>query len=246
MQHWQALGGTLLDVRSYGNDPNAYSDIVVDLLKLEASNQRLQDLTRLLGQKPNFEPRVRQDADFVLLAGQPDQARQLRPLLRFHHAAQLPVYATSQIYDSASNSTQNRDLDGLRFCDMPWMLPTALPTAHPGASLRAEIARLWPERSQRYTRLYALGIDALQVMPNLQGLQNGSFSRHPGVTGDLYLDKERRVHRELAWAQFLNGQPNALPDSGAVQNLAPTNPPQDVTDEYPANYPPPSSPGAAR
>lgn len=246
MQHWQALGGTLLDVRSYGDDQNTYSDSVIGLLKLEASTQRHQELTRLLGQKPNFVPRVRQDADFVLLVGQPEQARQLRPLLRFHHAAQLPVYATSQVYDSASSAAQNRDLDGLRFCDMPWLLPTV----HPGASLRAEIGRLWPERAQRYTRLYALGIDALQVMPNLRGLQDGSFSRHPGVTGDLYLDKDRRLHRELPWAQFLNGQPNALPDSSAPQNSIPAHAqPQDVTDESPAHYnnPPPSSaPGGAR
>lgn len=260
MQHWQLLGGTLLDVRSYGDDQNAYSDSVVDLLKLEASNQRLQELTRLLGQKPDFVPRVRQDADFVLLAGQPDQARQLRALLRFHHAAQLPVYATSQVYDSTSTATQNLDLDGLRFCDMPWILsavlPTALPSVYPGASLRAEIARLWPERAQRYTRLYALGVDALQIMPNLQGLQDGSFSRHPGVTGDLYLDKDRRVHRELAWAQFQNGQPSPLPEA-TPQGLVPDNSQsntqpqtQDITDESPANTtqsPPPSSaPGAAR
>lgn len=245
-QHWQALGGTLLDVRAYGDDPNTYSDSVSGLLKLEAGTQRLQALTRLLGQKPNFVPRVRQDADFVLLSGQPEQARQLRPLLRFHHAAQLPVYATSQVYDSASSAAQNRDLDGLRFCDMPWLLSTA----HPGTQLRAELARLWPERAQRYTRLYALGIDALQVLPNLRGLQDGSFSRHPGVTGDLYLDKDRRLHRELPWAQFLNGQPSALPDSAAQQNSLSTGPPpQDITDESPAHYnnPPPSSPpGGAR
>ncbi|MBI5041960.1 MAG: penicillin-binding protein activator [Gammaproteobacteria bacterium] len=247
-QHWQALGGTLLDVQPYGSDQNTYSDSVIDLLKLNASTQRQQTLTRLLGQKPGFVPRVRQDADFVFLAGAPEQARSLLPLLRFHHAAQLPVYSTSQVYDSTSTATQNRDLDGLRFCDMPWMLPTA----HPGTALRGEIARLWPARAQRYTRLYALGIDALQVLPNLRGLQDGSFSRHPGVTGDLYLDKDRRIHRELQWAQFINGQPSALPESApgaATPSTTPQSPPQDITDEYPASTTqnsPSSAPGAAR
>ncbi|MBI5461146.1 MAG: penicillin-binding protein activator [Gammaproteobacteria bacterium] len=243
-QQWQTLGGTLLDVRTYDDDQSTYSERVVDLLKLDASTQRQQALTRLLGQKPEFVPRVRQDADFVFLAGTPEQARSLLPLLRFHHAAQLPVYATSQVYDSTGTAAQNRDLDGLRFCDMPWMLPTA----HPGAALRGEINRLWPARAQRYTRLYALGIDALHVLPNLQGLQTGSFSRHPGVTGDLYLDKERRVHRELQCAQFVDGQPGALPDT-APQSPPTHSQPQDVTDEYPANaakYPLPSAAGGAR
>ena len=234
VRHWQALGGTLLDVRSYGTDQNSYSDIVRGLLKLDASEQRLQDLTRLLGQKPVFIPRPRQDADFVFLAGQPDRARLLRPLFSFHHAENLPIYATSQVYAGTSTTSLDRDLNGLRLCDMPWMLPTG----HPGVALRGEIARLWPNRALRYARLYALGIDALQLMPNLEGLQNGSFARHPGVTGDLYLDKDRRVHRELQWAQFQNGQLVALPDSAtlAINPQAPK--PQDVTDEYPANKSP--------
>jgi outer membrane PBP1 activator LpoA protein len=232
VQHWQTLGGTLVDVRSYGTDQNSYSDIVRGLLKLDASEQRLQDLTRLLGQKPVFIPRPRQDADFVFLAGQPDQARLLRPLFSFHHAENLPIYATSQVYDGTTGmASLDRDLNGLRLCDMPWMLPTG----HPGVSLRGEITRLWPNRAMRYARLYALGIDALQLMPNLQGLQNGSFARHPGVTGDLYLDKDRRAHRELQWAQFQNGQLVALPENATLSVNPQTLKPQDVTDEYPAN-----------
>ncbi len=231
VQHWQTLGGTLLDVRSYGTDQNSYSDIVRGLLKLDVSEQRLQDLTRLLGQKPVFIPRPRQDAAVVFLAGQPDQARLLRPLFNFHHAENVPIYATSQVYAGVSTANLDRDLNGLRFCDMPWMLPMG----HPGAALRGEINRLWPSRALRYARLYALGIDALQLMPILHGLQNGSFARHPGVTGDLYLDKDRRIHRELQWAQFQNGQLVALPENTTLPvNPQPPNL-QDVTDEFPAN-----------
>ena len=200
-----------------------------DILKLDASEQRRQDLTRLLGQKLEFIPHPRQDADFVVLLGNADQARLLRPLFAYHHAEQLPVYATSQVYSGVTASQQDRDLNGLRFCDMPWMLPSG----HPSAVLRGEIARLWPAAAERYARLYALGIDALQIMPDLQGLQDGSFARHPGVTGDLYLDKARRVHRELQWAQFQDGQPVALPDVAAAL----TNP-QEITDDSPANTPP--------
>lgn len=227
-QHWQSLGGSVLDARTYSADQNSYSDLVRDLLKLDASEQRLQDLTRLLGQKPDFIPHPRQDADFVVLLGNATQARLLRPLFTYHHAEQLPLYSTSQVY-SGINASQDRDLNGLRFCDMPWMLPSG----HPSAALRGEISRLWPASAERYARLYALAVDALQIVPSLQGLQSGSFARHPGVTGDLYLDQERRVHRELQWAEFQNGQPVALADLAATPIK-----PQGITDDAPANTSP--------
>jgi hypothetical protein len=33
-----------------------------------------------------------------------------------------------------------------------------------------------------------------------------------GATGRLYLDADGRVHRRLAWAQFVRGQLVAIPD----------------------------------
>lgn len=245
-QHWQALGGTLLEAQRYGTDQREYSDVVQDLLNLDASLRRHQALTRQLGRRPEFEPRRRQDADFIMLIGQAQQARLLRPLLRFHHAAQLPVYATSQVYEGNGNASLDHDLDGLRFCDMPWILSTD----HPGTALRAEIGRLWPAEELRYSRLYALGIDALQVTPYLRGLGDGTFARHPGVTGDLYLDRDRRMHRDLQWAEFRDGVPAGLPTS--LPQAVPTplsidaDQPQDFTDEYPATEDSPAIPGSAR
>lgn len=245
-QQWQTLGGMLLEVQRYGTDQRNYSNTVRDLLNLDASQRRQQTLSRLLGRQPEFEPRRRQDADFVFLIAQAQQARLLRPLLRFHHAARLPVYATSQVYEGAGNASLDHDLDGLRFCDMPWILSSE----HPGVALRAEIGRLWPAQEQRYSRLYALGIDALQVSPYLRGLGDGTFARHPGVTGDLYLDRERRVHRGLQWAEFRKGVPTDLPASlprSAEMSFSDDDAePQDFTDEYPATEDTPSAPGRER
>ena len=33
-----------------------------------------------------------------------------------------------------------------------------------------------------------------------------------GATGTLFLDRDGRVHRRLAWAQFQNGEAVGLPD----------------------------------
>lgn len=249
---WEALGGTLLEVRHYGEDQRGYSNNVRDLLNIDASERRQQALSRLIGQQPEFEPRRRQDADFVFLIAYPQQGRLLRPLLRFHRASRLPVYSTSQIYSGVINADLDRDLDGLRFCDMPWMLQSE----HPAAALRGEIGRYWPEREQRYTRLYAMGIDAFQLTRYVLGLGDGIFARHPGVTGDLYLDSARQVHRDLQWAQFEAGSPRALPPTAPVELYEPSATdslmdPQERMDDFPVLEKNPgkahnTAPGSAR
>ncbi len=237
---WQTLGGTLLEVQKYGTDQRTYSNDVRNLLNIDASEQRHQAISRLIGQQPEFETRRRQDADLVFLVASASQARLLRPLLRFHRASSVPVYTTSQVHEGAGNTTLDHDLDGLRFCDMPWVLPSAQPDTR-----RADISRLWPEREQRYPRLYAMGIDAFQLTPYLRESQTGMLGRYAGVTGTLYLDNARRVHRSLEWLEFKNGAvvvlpPSNLPESATIlgndSNLDSTSP-QDLMDDIPAPTP---------
>jgi uncharacterized protein len=54
-----------------------------------------------------YEPRRRQDADFLFLAARPNEALLMRPQLRFHYAGDLPIYATSSLYDAVAATTPN-------------------------------------------------------------------------------------------------------------------------------------------
>ena len=38
-----------------------------------------------------------------------------------------------------------------------------------------------------------------------------------GATGTLFLDSDGRVHRKLAWAQFVDGAPEPLPEIDGMQ-----------------------------
>ncbi|TNF34465.1 MAG: hypothetical protein EP315_07155, partial [Gammaproteobacteria bacterium] len=80
----------------------------------------------------------------------------------------------------------------------------------------------WPEQ-ENYTRLFALGTDAYNMLPFMTRLREKSYERFSGQTGNLYLDPFNRVHRELLWAQFDNGRPqlidlNKLPDIALDQS----------------------------
>jgi hypothetical protein len=156
--------------------------------------------------KFEYEPRRRKDVDMIFMAAFSRQGRLLRPQLRFHRASDIPVYATSHVYTGTPQPNMDRDMNDVKFSDMPWTL------LHEGnnAQLKTKIEKLWPNTSKRYMRLYALGIDAFNVLPELNRMRRNRFSSYQGETGLLYLDVNNRLLRRLVWAQFVSGRPRVL------------------------------------
>jgi hypothetical protein len=140
-------------------------------------------------------------------------ARGIMPALKFHHAGDLPVYATSHVYPGQVNRAGDRDLNGLIFCDLPWTLVA-------DDNMKRIFNKDWSDQ-QTYTRLFALGVDAYHLIRNLKYLQSHEFARFSGETGTISMDKNQRLHRELLWARFSRGvpvymettSPSAAPDS---------------------------------
>lgn len=205
-QRWQQFGGHVVEIQSYNDKKSDYSLPIQRLLNVDESQQRKRELRQLLGKKLEFIPRRRQDIDFIFMAAASKQARLIKPQLRFHHAPKVPVYATSHSYSGSINAGMDRDMDGVQFCDMPWTLATD----RPGQALKSEIETLWPNASKRYSRLFALGVDAYRVIGELNGLRRNRAEYYSGETGDLYLDVANRLQRRLSWAKFERGIPLPL------------------------------------
>ena len=200
---WENLGGILLKQEEYPDDKNDFSIQIQSLLELDRSKDRHLKLNALLHRDLRFEPRRRQDADFVFLAAFPRQARLIRPQLKFHYASDLPVYSTSHVFTGKRDRYKDRDMDDIQFCDTPWTLDEASP-------LQIRISRLWPDKTREYTRFFALGIDAFNLIPQLDYLRMFRHERYSGVTGVLSLNEDRHIFRSLQWAQFDNGLPTRL------------------------------------
>ncbi len=228
-QRMQQLGGQVLEYQTYDPSQTDFSDPIQRLLNLDRSEQRFQELRQITRRDIQFEPRRRQDAQFVMIAAYPLQARLIAPQLRFFHAADLPVYATSHVFTGDVDTESNRDMDGVMFCDMPWELNPDDKAAH----LRQQLQSNWPQAMQRYARLFALGIDAYGVLPYLGWLREQPYERYPGVTGSLYLDEYRHVHRNLQWARYVNGRATLIESPMPMTNGAETPGPglENVTDE---------------
>ncbi|MBE0505359.1 MAG: penicillin-binding protein activator [Marinospirillum sp.] len=201
IKNWKELGGEISHSRQYGASLSLDASLR-QLLEVQLSQERHQRLTRLLGQRPHFAPRPREDSDFLFLHADPATARQIKPALSFLAASSLPVLATSAVYSGTVNPGLDRDMNGIAFCDIPWYLES-------GDPLQQEVRQTWPENITRYGRLYAMGADAYLLAQRLPLLEVLPQSRIDGATGRLS-QQGRRIERELQWAQFNSGKPQPL------------------------------------
>lgn len=203
---WERLGGILVEEQHYNTRESDFSEAIQALLNLDQSRSRHSRLQRMLGRHLEFEPRRRADADFIFLAANPLKGRQIRPQFQFHHASNLPIYATSSIYAGTPNPDQDQDLEGVRFPDLPWLLLTEgeAPLA------RDNLAKTLPGSAGQLRRLYAMGIDSFRLLPHLGRLQSSTQETLDGKTGNLYLDSIRQIHRQLVWAEMVKGSPRTL------------------------------------
>ncbi|MGB5328585.1 MAG: penicillin-binding protein activator [Gammaproteobacteria bacterium] len=217
-KRFESHGGQVVGSSVYPAKKNDYSQAITNLLNLTTSNHRKSILQQVIKEQVKFEARRRQDVDMVFIAANSRQARLIKPQLKFHHAQDLPVYATSHISSSNANPEDDRDLNEILFVDIPWMIDNRSNPDH------QHVSRLWPDSSQRFSRLFALGIDAYRMIPSLRRLMINPTESIRHNTGLLSVDKTGRVKRSLLMATYEKGRTRLLqtPDTS---NLVPGLPP---------------------
>jgi len=192
---WQALGGQISDTEVLDGRADINSKIRT-LLHIDASEARGARIRQLLGHSIESTPRRRQDFDVIFLLSYPSAARQTRPLLNYYYAGDVPVYALSTIYSGSPNTTKDRDLNGIIFPDMPWILTHQVGQKN------------WPEQYNSYNRLYALGIDSFILTTYLNQLL--LFPAVRTENGVLYLSTNQQIARIPDFVQFKQGLPELL------------------------------------
>ena len=204
-QEWTRLGGTVVATQYYGSVATL-SKNVATVLQINNAYQNERELKNMFRENMRFIPQPRNDFDSIFLVASPGAAQQIQPLLQFYFAGNIPIYATSQIYPSISVGGNN-DLNGIIFCDMPWVLaPNQMPAYQ--RNIQQRIQSLWPDNYNHFAKFYAMGVDAFYLTLQLKQMQ--SQMGVSGATGTLYLTPQHYVYRQLVWAQFQNGQPQLI------------------------------------
>ncbi len=178
---WQSNGGVVTGILNY--DPKQH------------------DIANQLNTLLKTDPRVQNQPQTVLLsASSPEVGRELAPQLRYHQSGDLAVYAMPNIYSGRQNPVQDTELGKITFCDIPWLFADA----YKGPLSQSALQHTWQALPDSVTRLVALGVDAYNLLGQLNQLATTPYA---GATGRLSLTGENRITRKLVCAQFKGGVP---------------------------------------
>jgi outer membrane PBP1 activator LpoA protein len=193
-QYWTSKGGNLSESLHYPLSVNDFTKVLKEPLHIDLSEQRGLAIKRYINSRVQYTARRRQDIDLVVMLGYPLKARQIKPALDFLYAANIPVIATSHIYNGVQQTGLDRDLSGVEFSSMPWTLKGQL-----AVDLKPD-----NQLHTAYRQLFALGYDSFLIARNLNTLDQTQSLPIFGSTGLLSLNNGK-IKREQKWAKFQRG-----------------------------------------
>ena len=164
-----------------------------EALGVNASNARHRELSRLLGEAPTFQPRLRQDVDAIVALVDGAQLTALKPALAFHFAGDLPLYGPPQAVRGANWAL----LDGMRVCAIPWLTQAD--------ALRTATAVFQASDDPLLAPLFALGVDAYRIVNQLPRLTTLGESL-AGSVGMLTLRANGQIRRTLPCGTIDDGK----------------------------------------
>ncbi len=196
------LKGNIVEDKFYTSEMKEISKDIQKILKVDDSKDRKLNLQYQIG-KLQFTPRRRQDIDAIFIAAKPQYARQLNSLIKFYYADDVPIYSTSSIFSGENEKKFDRDLDGIIFCDMPWILQENY------LDLKDNLEKNQNYKSY-YKRLHALGVDSYRISKKLNNLYYVAKLGYNGTSGRLFVNENNQIERQLIWAQINNGTPQII------------------------------------
>jgi len=167
---------------------------VINLFNIENSKARYREMQRILGMNLEFMPRRRKDIDYIVLAADKKVARQFNPLFSYYFARDIPVFGTSKINDELHFPELDKDLDGIRFVDIPAIL-----------NEQEHIPDYWGAKDYPTQRLIAFGYDAYQLLLSRNFFEHIPDYSIKGKTGVLEIDDQNILVRQPSWAIYQDG-----------------------------------------
>lgn len=175
---------------------------VKNLLDVNYSEQRVREMKRLFGIHLKTESRSRNDIDAIYVIANSQQTRLIKPFFDTNVSVfnkLLPIYASSRSYLIGETRSQKRDLNGLTFTEMPWLVENTNKEA-------TSIYRQVSEDQTQLKKLFAFGYDAKYLIPLLKQLQTLPDLKVTGLTGKLSLTKQNTIKRYLDWSRYQQGK----------------------------------------
>jgi len=198
-----ALGGSVGERAFFPPAATDQAGAIRTALGVSESQTRIAMVRSVVGIPVTAQASRRYDLDGLFLAARPAQARMLVPQLKLYDADDWPIIATSHIYAGSPGPSVDRDIDGIEFCDAPWIFDA---TNSAGIPKRSTVSGLASSNGAG-GRLFAYGIDAYRLLNHLEWLEAHPEQAVSGAIGRLSADSRGSIRREPSWAKMVDGSP---------------------------------------
>ena len=142
----------------------------------------------------------------IFIATNQNIIRQIKPLLSFYYASDIPVYAISSVYSGNNIIEKDQDINGVQIYDMPWILDKTIKSK----KIYKIIKRNWDNSLTNNPRLFALGIDSYNISKEFKNLAQTPTSSISGMSGLLKILPNNQINREQLWGVIAEGKVNLL------------------------------------
>ncbi|MBW8189501.1 penicillin-binding protein activator [Neiella marina] len=169
---------------------------VQQILGITDSKARATQLGQALALKIESEPRSRADIDAVYVVGSSQQARLLKSFVDVTvspFADPIGVYAGPR-----SHNGTHSEFEGIYVADIPLLTDGSL------TEQKAKLKQLAPDWQYQDMRLFAMGYDALSLIPQLDALRQLPGFTVKGLTGSLSVSASGEVGVKLPWSRYRN------------------------------------------
>ncbi|MBE0469556.1 MAG: penicillin-binding protein activator [Methyloprofundus sp.] len=195
---WNDLEGNVLGVQTFDQNAKDFSFPVRQMLNINESQYRIQALSKFIANIQS-NPYRRQDVDVIFMVAPNKVARLINPQFYHNRAEAIAVYGLSRVYGGQSAPKKDIDLEGVAFCSIPWLFEQA----YQGDLDKRTLQKTWEQFPDSFLSLMAFGIDAYNVVAQLNKLDSMQYQ---GATGGLSLNTVNRIERRLVCAKFKQGE----------------------------------------
>ncbi|MGF1725818.1 penicillin-binding protein activator [Photobacterium nomapromontoriensis] len=196
IEQWQQLTGKSPATRQFSSRQQIQQEIAA-VFGLTDSQARINQMKQVLGTNDlEGQPRSRRDTDAVYLIANMNELTLLKPFIEvaINPGITPPkLYASSRSYPDRDAKTS--EVQGIEFSDIPLLV-------NANQNFMARFDELWPNSKNTDLRLHAFGMDAYKMITDLPQMQVVDNYTIQGNTGQLSLDDQCVIQRQLSWAMF--------------------------------------------
>ena len=139
-------------------------------------------------------------ADTVFIVAKPSKARKIRSQILLTGGQNTTAYASSTAYDRRLYGHKDANFKNVWIPVLRWTVPGATPASIPSYKEIEARGSINPGLA----KFYAFGIDAMLLALNAGDISRGKVLK--GATGDLSLDSNGVVRRNMLWLHYNNGK----------------------------------------